>query len=194
MTIETLVEKLEPFGVFLPVIRYLKSFKNVEECYCEFDRGDWLLSLIAKLIDHCNEDHLRKLTLVKGLCAQLVIHLMDDERSRRAVEVAIAYGNGTASREDLDAALTDAHAAAFAAFANADDSASANATHTAACSATTAATVHGHSSVASYAAEASGYAVYASAADSARKDTLKKCADIVRAHYSLEDLLELLGE
>ena len=68
-------------------------------------RGDWILWLFARM----NPDSLRELTLAKGHCANTVRHLMKDQRSIKAFDVAIAFGEGKATRKELD----DADAAAF---------------------------------------------------------------------------------
>jgi hypothetical protein len=106
--------------------------KTVEEVVATCHRGDWLLWLAKKC-----DIGLQPLTLAKGHCANTVRHLMKDERSTKAVDVAIAFGEGKATREDLDDAksaadhaATDADgsdyiAAAFAA-ANAADAAAAD--------------------------------------------------------------------
>ena len=73
---------------------------TLNEAWQKCKRGDWMLWLIKKanLCDH------RKLTLAKARCAKLVIHLMKDERSRKAIEVAEDYGNNKATKDDLAAA------------------------------------------------------------------------------------------
>ena len=85
--------------------------KPVEQVVAECHRGDWLLWLAKK----CGVE-LQPLTLAKGHCANTVRHLMTDKRSTRAVDVAIAFGEGRATREELDAAAA-AYAAAYAASA-----------------------------------------------------------------------------
>jgi hypothetical protein len=90
--------------------------KTLEEVVATCHRGDWLLWLAQKC-----DIGLQPLTLAKGHCANTVRHLMNDERSIRAVDVAIAFGEGKATREELDAAAV----AAVAAHA-ADDAAAAN--------------------------------------------------------------------
>ena len=75
-----------------------------------------------------------KITTAKALCASTVRHLMQDERSRHAIDVAIKFGDGDASADEssraADAAADDAAAAAAdaayaAAYAAADADAAA---------------------------------------------------------------------
>ncbi len=131
--------------------------RTLEQAWSECHRGDWMLWLAQKRgVDH------RKLTLAKAKCARLVIHLMKDERSRNAMEVAERYGNNEATREELDAASAAAYTAAYA--ATAADAYDAPA-YAAACAA--------DADAAAYAASAAAYAV-------AKKEILQKCADICR--------------
>jgi hypothetical protein len=70
--------------------------KPIEQVVKECHRGDWMLWLAYKVgVDK------RKLTLAKALCAKTVIHLMEDDRSKKFVEVAENYGNGLATDEEL---------------------------------------------------------------------------------------------
>ena len=87
--------------------------KTWEEIYRTCHRGDWLLWLFKQT----NPNDLRLLTLAKGHCANTVRHLMKDERSIKAVDAAIAYGEGRIDIEELNNAATtaDAYAAADAA-------------------------------------------------------------------------------
>ena len=101
--------------------------KTIEQVVTECHRGDWLLWLAKK----CGVE-LQPLTLAKAHCANTVRHLMTDERSIKAVDVAIAFGEGRATRDELDtaadaAAAFAAHAAAAAAaaFATSTDAAAA---------------------------------------------------------------------
>jgi hypothetical protein len=90
----------------------MKTMKITDmEAWNTCERGDWMLWAAQKL--GCP---LPLLTLAKGKCAETVMHLMCDDRSRNAVKVAIDFGNGVASREDLDAAAADAADAAKDAF------------------------------------------------------------------------------
>jgi hypothetical protein len=96
--------------------------KTIEEVVATCHRGDWLLWLAKKC-----DIGLQPLTLAKGHCANTVRQLMKDERSIRAVDVAIAFGEGKATREELDAAYSAAAAAAWWAAPLAAANAAANA-------------------------------------------------------------------
>jgi hypothetical protein len=89
--------------------------KTWEEIYNTCHRGDWLLWLLKRTMED-NEVNLRLLTLVKGHCANTVRHLMNDERSVKAVDTAIRFGEGKATREELDAVYYDAYDAYDAAY------------------------------------------------------------------------------
>lgn len=138
--------------------------KTTEEAVSECHRGDWLMWLAQKL-----EVDIKPLTLAKGLCANTVRHLMKDERSLKAVDVAIAFGKGEATIEELDNARIDAYAATATdayAYANAANAANAAASDAA-------------SDTAAYAA----YAAAAYAADNAaavRKENQLLTANICR--------------
>ena len=156
----------------------LKFAKNLnwQQVYTQCRRGDWLLWLFAR----ANPDNLQLLTLAKGHCAATVIFLMKDERSRKAVEVAILFGEGKATREELNAAAADA--------ANANANANANADAAAAYAAADAAAAY----AAAYAADAAyaaanasaAYAAYAYAA--AKTENQQLTADLIRALIPIE--------
>ena len=146
--------------------------KSIEEIVETCERGDWLLWLAKKV-----EMDLQPLTLAKGHCAATVLHLMKDERSKKAVQVAIDFGNALATRDQLDAAYTAATAA-----------------YTAATAAYTAAAYTAADAAAdAYASYAASYAADAAAADAAyaaadaKKENQKLTADICREHIG--DLL-----
>lgn len=77
----------------------------IETCY----RGDWLLWLYKRVAP----TNLQQLTLTKGHCANTVRHLMKDERSIKAVDAAIAFGEGKITKEELNAAYAAAADARF---------------------------------------------------------------------------------
>lgn len=64
--------------------------------------------LLHFLLDKGN---LRKWRLFAVACCQRICHLMTDERSRRAVEIAERYAEGDATEEDLEAARAAAQEA-----------------------------------------------------------------------------------
>ena len=68
------------------------------------------------------EGHDREKRLFAVWCARQVEHLLTDQRSRDALDVAERYARGRATREELDAA---AYAADDAAYAAGDDAADA---------------------------------------------------------------------
>ena len=140
------------------------------------ERGDWILWLFAKM----NPDSLRELTLAKAHCANTVRHLMKDQRSIKAVDIAIAFGEGRKRRATLDAAA--AAAAAYAAGAYADVTYSAGAAAYAAAYA---------AGAAAYAAgAAAGAAAYAAGAayvaNVARIENRKLTAEICRKYLPLK--------
>jgi hypothetical protein len=143
--------------------------KSWQEIYETCHRGDWLLWLFQKT----NPNDLQALTLAKGHCSNTVRHLMKDERSIKAVDVAIAFGEGKATLEELHSAAYDAAVAsaavAYAAYA-ADAAASAS-----------------YAAVASAAVAYAAYAADAAAsASAARKENQQLTADICRKYLPIE--------
>jgi len=108
--VKTHIEKLNDLHACEEAVEWADQFDTIEEVVKNCHRGDWLLWLAHKL-----NVNLRKLTLTKGHCANTVRHLMTDERSRKAVDVAIKFGRFEVSREKLDAAAAAAYSAAYAA-------------------------------------------------------------------------------
>jgi hypothetical protein len=131
--------------------------KTWEEIYTTCHRGDWLLWLFKKTMED-NEANIRLLTLAKGHCANTVRHLMSDERSVKAVDTAIAFGEGKATREELNVAADAADDAYDDAY---DDAASA---------------------ASAYAADAADAAYYAAA----KKQNQMETADICRKYLPKE--------
>ncbi len=104
---KTEIEKYQPCR---EAVNFRRQYATFAEAWQACPRGDWMLWIAHKAgVD------LRTLTLAKGLCAETVNHLMKDERSRKAVEVAIAYGRGEATDKELINAADAANAAAYAA-------------------------------------------------------------------------------
>src|ERR1039458_2196777 len=128
--------------------------KGIKEAWDTCPRGDWMLWAVNKLtrpkdITENNYQWLRQLTLAKAYCANTIRYLMKDARSTNAVDVAIQFGLGNATIEELRTAYAaataatadatyaaDAADAAAAAYTDATyaahDAAAADATHDAA--------------------------------------------------------------
>ena len=149
--------------------KFAQSKNSLIDAWNTCERGDWMLWFAQKL--NCP---LQLLTLAKGRCAETVMHLMRDERSRKAIKVAIDFGNGNASREELYAAA----AAAYNAAAKATDYAAAE---YAAKTASYAASDYAADAAASAAAYAAASDCTADdAADAARKENQLQTANICR--------------
>jgi hypothetical protein len=153
--------------------------KTIEQVVADCHRGDWLLWLAKK----CGVE-LQPLTLAKAHCANTVRHLMTDERSIKAVDVAIAFGEGRATRDELDTSAYAKAAAAAAAAAAADAAAHAKAAaYAAACASDDADTAaYANAAAAAYAYAAAAAHAKATAADAARNANRLQTADICRKH------------
>jgi hypothetical protein len=169
--------------------------KSWQEISTTCHRGDWLLWLFQKTaID--NNENLKLLTGAKAHCALTVRHLMKDQRSIDACEIALKFADGLATREELDTAANAANAAAAAANAAAynDAAAAAYAADAAAAAAAYdayAAAAADSASAASAAAgytnttAASTYAAYDDAADAKVKNQ-QETADICRKYLPIQ--------
>jgi|688.fasta_scaffold158485_1 hypothetical protein len=172
---KTFKELLTELNACTPAVDWASdmTIKQVMET-CE--RGDWLGWLAGKI-----ELDKRKCCLAAGHIANQVRHLMKDERSKTAVDVTIAYGEGRATDEELEAARAGARAAARAAEAAWDaDAAWAWAAARAA------------ASDAARAAEAAEAEARAAAAE-ADAASLKSSADIIRKHIG-QDIINRVNE
>jgi hypothetical protein len=70
------------------------------------------------LFKRTNPDDLKELTRAKAHCALTVRHLMKDQRSINACEVALKFADGLVTKDELNAAAcAAAYAAADAAYA-----------------------------------------------------------------------------
>ena len=180
----TFIQYLKSVEACEPAVEWAEN-KTIEEVVATCHRGDWLLWLAKKC-----DIGLQPLTLAKGHCANTVRHLMKDERSIKAVDVAIAFGEGKATREELDAAA--AYAAAAAYYADAYDAAAVDAAAAAYASAA-------HADHAASAANSSAYAAaaYAAAAAYYADANRLQTADICRKHIGeliIEKVNQILTE
>ena len=147
--------EIEKFKACKESIAFRENYSDFKSAWENCPRGDWMLWIAKKL-----EVYLLKLTTAKALCVNTVRHLMKDERSKKAIDVAILFGQGLATREELDFAAADAYAAARTAAAAAD-----TATYSAAA----------YAAVAAYAADA-----YAADAAASRQKNQQETAEICR--------------
>ena len=145
--------------------------KSPQEIYETLNRGDWFLWFFNK----ANPEDVKLLTLVKGHCANTVRHLMKDQRSTHAVDMAIAFGEGKATLEELIDACDSAYECAEEIgeqnekdFENRDESA-----YSAAYSAYSASDIN---------ADGAATAAYASEASEDKNKNLKETADIARKY------------
>jgi hypothetical protein len=162
--------------------------KTIEQVVQECHRGDWLLWLAKRV-----GVELQPLTLAKGHCANTVRHLMTNESSLKAVDTAIAFGEGKATREELDkAALV---LVAFNSAAAAADAAVAYAAVAAAAYTPAAAAADAAAAAYTPAADAAAYAAAAAAA--ARKANQLQTADICRKYIGgliVKNVTQMLEE
>ena len=169
-TLKTFLEKHNACEDGFEFAKDLTLEEFLETC----QRGDWILWLFART----NPKSLKELTLAKAHCANTVRHLMIDERSLNAVDVALAFGEGLATREELaDAAF----AADDAAYAAADDAA-----YAAADDANAAFAASNAAYAAADDANANAASAAAAASASAKKQNQKQTANICRKFLPIE--------
>ena len=162
--------------------------QTAEDAWATCQRGDWMLWAGSR----CGVD-LQTITITKVKCARLVQHLMQDQRSLDALDVAEQFALGNATREQLAAAAADAanaaaDDAAYAASAAADADAADAAYATDAANAASAASA-ANAAYAASAAYATAAAAVASADYAAREKILAQCADICRKTIALKVVL-----
>jgi hypothetical protein len=85
---------------------WYKLQESFENAWNNCHRGDWMLWMASKL-----KVDIRAIALAKGKCAETVIHLMKDERSKKAVQAAIDFGMMKIDIEELNTAAAAAAAA-----------------------------------------------------------------------------------
>ena len=161
------VSLLEELNACSEAIKWMSEFEGTtKQAWQQCDRGDWMLWLLGKV----NAD--RKLMVLSACqCARLVLHLNKDIRVITAIETAEAWAKDETTLEELDRAAWAAEAAAWAARA------AARAARTA---------------WAAWTAASPGWATWAAEAE--KIETLSKCADITRQHFSYDDVIKLIKE
>ncbi len=163
-TKESIQDTLRRLGACEDAREWAKG-KTWPEIFETCHRGDWLLWLYRRT----NPDNLKELNRAKAHCALTVRHLMKDQRSINACEIALKFADDQATRQELNAAAYAAYAAYAAAYADAYAAyADADAAY----------------AYAAYAAYAAVYAAYADA-DAARIKNQKETADICRKYLPI---------
>ena len=147
-------------------VEWAQTQPSFAAAWADCERGDWMLWLAGRVsVDR------KLIVLAACACARLTLNQVSkgEDRPRIAIETAERWAKGTATIEDVIAAQQGACAASSAAAYAAASSAAAYAATTATATAT---------------AYAAAYAATAAAAYAARKNTLKKCAVLVRETIS----------
>lgn len=80
---------------------------TAKEAWEQCERGDWLLWWATK-----ENVSLNLIMIAKGKVAETVMHLMNDERSKKAVQCAIDFGEGKISIDMLNKSASEAYSAA----------------------------------------------------------------------------------
>jgi hypothetical protein len=107
----TLQTKLKELEACDEAIEWAKDYDTLQQAWDNCQRGDWMIWLINEM-EWSNEKDLR---LMAVAFARQVQHLMNDQRSINALDVAERYANGEANIEELTAAWVAAWAAGVAA-------------------------------------------------------------------------------
>ena len=99
--------KLKELDACDDAIEWAKDYDNLQQAWDNCQRGDWMIWLINKM-EWSNDKDLR---LMAVAFARQVQHLMNDQRSINALDVAQRYANGEATVDELRAARDAAWAA-----------------------------------------------------------------------------------
>lgn len=156
-----LKELLEKHNACSKAIEWAKQFETLKEAWAVCERGDWMLWIAAKA-GLCTR---KELVFAACQCARLALPYSKSESVLRCIEVTEAWTRDEATIDEVIEARNAAYTAA-------DDDASYAA-------ATAAAAAYDFA----YDSDAAAYAADAFDDDAARKNTLKKCADLVRHLY-----------
>jgi len=114
-------EILEKYHASNEMKEWANKRDGFDTCWHEFyetcPKGEWLLWLFKMTTNNnLNCDDFQRLILAKGYCADTVKDIMIDDKSKKAVEIAIAFGEGNATRNELNNATYEASSAAISAY------------------------------------------------------------------------------
>jgi hypothetical protein len=110
-TLQTKLKELDACDGPDGAIEWAKDYDTLQQAWDNCQRGDWMLWLINKM-EWSNAKDLRLMTVA---FARQVQHLMKDQRSINALDVAEKYANEEATVDELRAARDAAWAACAAA-------------------------------------------------------------------------------
>ena len=103
----SLQTKLKELDACDDAIIWAKDYDTLQQAWDNCQRSDWMIWLINKM-EWSNDKDLR---LMAVAFARQVQHLMKDQRSINALDVAERYANGEATVDELTAARVAARAA-----------------------------------------------------------------------------------
>lgn len=155
-------------------VRAWAEGKSLREVWQTCERADWLLWLCGKMAGKSGWPSRKEVVLAACACAELALKyvLKGEDRPRRCIEIVRSWANGKVTLDEVREARHAAYAAYAAAIVRCGSAAYAAAYAAAAHAADAAAYAAAYAADASYAAADAAYA---------RRKTLKKMADIVRA-------------
>jgi len=106
MNAQQLQDKLIQLKACEPAIEWANG-KDLETAWNTCERGDWMIWLLTESQNEVTDKQLR---LIAVECCRSIQHLMKDQRSINAVDVAERYANGEATDEELKEAKEAARA------------------------------------------------------------------------------------
>ncbi len=109
------LDKLKSLNACEEVYDWAATQSSMKDVWNNCERGDWLLWLLDKV----EYSDFVKLRLIAVACARKAQHLMTDERSINALDVAEAFAKGEATESELNLAWV----AAWYAYCDADGAA-----------------------------------------------------------------------
>jgi len=196
------IAKMLPGPLCLEAREWLLRQPDARTAWETCRRGDWMLYQLG----HARGVDRRQLVLAACECARLALRyvLAGEHRPRIAIETAEAWCRGEATTEQLRQAREAANCVGTAVAALAA-TAAVDAAYADAAYADAAAAAYAYATAADYAAASAAAAAYASAsaaaaaanlddADASRLRSLEAMADIVRKHFTLDDMGRPGGE
>lgn len=102
------IEKLSKLRACGHAIRFAQNFDSIEETLRNCNEGEYIFWLAGRI--GVNK---YKLIFAQSLCAEMIIRLMKDKRSKKAIRIAKEYGRGEISEKKLKKVAKSASKAAI---------------------------------------------------------------------------------